>query len=161
MTQSKRFPDQGELYGMMAFAGTGLAAMSAYVFASQVDGEPWQVAACFILSGIYILFGCFSSYIVEERPMSVSIAYTLMMIIFRSVRCLCEPGERIGGHHAPADGESGGIHVFAKSRVSDRTRTLGGYLSCLMAGRRFGEPGSPALLFSCLSFYNSVLICDS
>ncbi|MBT5902697.1 MAG: sensor histidine kinase [Opitutaceae bacterium] len=78
MSQSKRFPDRGEIYGVIAFAGTGLAAMSPYVTASRIDGEAWQVALCLIFSGLYILAGCFSSYFVDNRPLRASAIYTII-----------------------------------------------------------------------------------
>lgn len=78
MSQSKRFPDRGEIYGVIAFAGTGLAAMSPYVTVSRIDGETWQVALCLVFSGLYILAGCFSSYFVDNRPLRASVVYTIM-----------------------------------------------------------------------------------
>ncbi|GAB5559381.1 MAG: hypothetical protein SynsKO_10280 [Synoicihabitans sp.] len=81
MSQSKRFPDHGEIYGMIAFAGTGLAALSAYVFANQIDGEAWQVALCFVFGGLYILLGCFSSYFVDEKPLRASVIYTTIQTL--------------------------------------------------------------------------------
>lgn len=78
MSHPKRFPDRGEVYGMFAFAGTGLAALAPYVFASRVNGEAWQVALCFFFSALYILAGCFSAYIVDDRPLRVSILYTII-----------------------------------------------------------------------------------
>ena len=78
MSQPKRFPDRGEIYGVIAFAGTGLAAMSPYVTVSRIDGEVWQVALCLIFSGLYILAGCFSSYFVDNRPLRASVIYTLI-----------------------------------------------------------------------------------
>lgn len=80
MTQLKRFPDQGELYGMFAFAGTGLAALSSYFFQSRIDGAPWQIVLCFVFSGLYIIAGCLSAHIVDERPLKVSVIYTIIQM---------------------------------------------------------------------------------
>ncbi len=79
MSQAKRFPQNGEIYGMLAFAGTGLASLSIYAFADRIEGEPWRVVACFITGAIYILAGSFSSYLVDDRPWRTSILYTLML----------------------------------------------------------------------------------
>jgi signal transduction histidine kinase len=65
-----RFPNRGDLYGMLAFAGTGLAAFSIFPFASRIGGEMSDLIATFVLGGAYILLGSFSRYLIDDRPVS-------------------------------------------------------------------------------------------
>ncbi len=71
MGSLNRFNRDGELYGMLAFAGTGIGAFSTYVFATRLSGEPWQVAVTFVLGGAFIVAGVLSSRLHDEdRPAS-------------------------------------------------------------------------------------------
>jgi signal transduction histidine kinase len=74
-----RFPNRGDFYGTLAFAGTGLGAFSAYAFAFRIRGETWEVALTFLLGGLFILGGSFSRYLVDDQPLSRAWAYALGM----------------------------------------------------------------------------------
>lgn len=73
-----QFPNRGELYGMLAFAGTGLGAFSIFPFASRLRGEAWEVALTFFLGGTFIVLGVLSRYIVDDRPYRHSVIYALI-----------------------------------------------------------------------------------
>ncbi len=73
----QRAPDKGDYYSMLAFAGTGLGAFSSYLFANRINGEPWQVAATFVLGTIFILFGTFSYKIDEHNLRHKTVLYWL------------------------------------------------------------------------------------
>ena len=76
-----RAPGKGELYGIIAFAGTGLASMLSFAFVSRINGEAWQITVCFILAGLFIISGVVSSHIVDGRPLKVSVIYTLIQAV--------------------------------------------------------------------------------
>ncbi len=72
-----RFPDRGELYGMLAFAGTGLGAFSVFPFANRLNGEIWEVALTFLMGGAFILIGISSSHLVDNKPHSWAWRYCI------------------------------------------------------------------------------------
>lgn len=73
-----RFPHRGELYGMLAFAGTGLGAFSVFPFANRVRGDLSELLLTFLLGGAFIVLGVFSSHLVDDKPISHSWRYALL-----------------------------------------------------------------------------------
>lgn len=76
---------------MLAFAGTGLAAFSTFAFASRIRGEMWEMNLTFLLGGVFILCGTFSSYIVDHRPMSRAWIYALSMTALGVTSAIVSP----------------------------------------------------------------------
>lgn len=86
-----RFPHRGELYGMLAFAGTGLGAFSVFPFANRINGEPWEVAATFILGGAFIVFGVLSGHFVDDRPAHYVTGYAVLQTTIAVTAILVSP----------------------------------------------------------------------
>ncbi len=86
-----RFPHRGELYGMLAFAGTGLGAFSVFPFSNRINGEIWQVALTFVLGGLYIILGVFSSHLVDDRPQRNAVIYASLQTALAVAAILISP----------------------------------------------------------------------
>lgn len=82
MVQFSRAPHKGDYYGMVAFAGTGLAAFSNYLFASRLNGQPWELALTFLLGAGYIFIGSFSYRIIDdEGPERSKVIFTAIQAV--------------------------------------------------------------------------------
>lgn len=76
-----RFPNRGDLYGMLAFVGTGLGAFSVIPFTNRLQDQFWELIATFLLGGIYILLGAFSRYFVDDKPTRNVVSYAIIQSV--------------------------------------------------------------------------------